>query len=229
MSTAGAAAGAIVSIGMSTGDSWGAATGPFTRVGTGAPVSTGAAPSGTETGVLGAPRLDGALAIGGGEPSGELTGKVGLTGTGDTGLCSGLNTGDFAGVLVVDGATTGTEAGAKSEGGAVKKGDPVTLPSNGGDMDRTGVGAATGTANGAGVMVHRLGAPGVPLSPPIVHRVVELHQFFPNELSSVSFLRDMEEPTSLGKLGPLSHSTLSTSAPVASFIMIISTSPREKP
>jgi hypothetical protein len=182
MSTAGAAAGAIVSIGMSTGDSWGAATGPFTRVGTGAPVSTGAAPSGTETGVL-----------------------------------------------VVDGATTGTEAGAKSEGGAVKKGDPVTLPSNGGDMDRTGVGAATGTANGAGVMVHRLGAPGVPLSPPIVHRVVELHQFFPNELSSVSFLRDMEEPTSLGKLGPLSHSTLSTSAPVASFIMIISTSPREKP
>jgi hypothetical protein len=40
----------------------------------------------------------------------------------------------------------------KSMGGAVKRGGPVTLPSNGaGDMDRPGVGAATGTADGAGV------------------------------------------------------------------------------
>jgi hypothetical protein len=118
----------------------------------------------------------------------------------------------------------------KSMGGAVKRGGPVTLPSNGaGDMDRTGVGAATGTADGAGVMVHRLGAPGVPLSPPMVHRVVELHQFFPSELSNVSFLNDIEEPSSLGKLGPLSHSTRSTSTPIASFIIIISTSPRENP
>jgi hypothetical protein len=119
--------GALGLDGTSTGGSWGAPTGPFTGAAAGAPgaddMSAGAAPGGAETGDVGAPELDGALAMGDdvcgaatGEPSGELTGTLGLTGTGDTGFCSGVNTGELAGamagVLVLDGAATGRVAGA---------------------------------------------------------------------------------------------------------------------
>jgi hypothetical protein len=70
--------------------------------------------------------------------------------------------------------------------------------------------------------------PGVPLSPKL-HFVVELHQLAPSELSIVMACKDMDAPTSLGKFGPLSHSTRSISSPMALAITSESTSSKENP